>query len=302
MEPHEQQLVIILADISGYTKFMVENQLAAIHGQQCITFLIETIIREVDIPLHLQELEGDAVFLYAVRGGSQVWPEVFTQIRTKLVRFFEAFIEAMIIGGEVAPIPCPCSVCKDVHQLKLKVIVHSGRAVFNTIGGRPQVSGTDVILAHRLLKNSVPGHEYLLMTEPAYRDLGHEMSGDFVKGEETCEGFGPVTTYVQFMGEAAERARDTLYALPPAGLASRGRRWFWWNFFEQFRALIQQIRHPVTEVGWLSRGGFIIGLVLSFPFSSLIVCSWGMFVVPRRLLSLRETRTQTSRQPPGAGG
>ena len=33
MEPREQQLVLILADISGYTKFMVENQMAAVHGQ-----------------------------------------------------------------------------------------------------------------------------------------------------------------------------------------------------------------------------------------------------------------------------
>ena len=207
----------------------------------------------------------------------------------------------MVIGGEVTPIPCPCSVCKDVHQLKLKVIVHSGRAVFNTIGGLAQVSGTDVILAHRLLKNSVPSHEYMLMTEAAYRDLGREMSGHFVKGRETCEGFEPVTTYVQFMGDAAERARDTLYALPPAALASRGRRWFWWNFSEQFRALAQQIRHPVTEVGWLRRGGFLISQALLFPFTSLVVCSWGLFLVPRRLLSRRETRAQTGRQPPGAG-
>jgi hypothetical protein len=36
---------MIFADISGCTKFMVENQLAAVYGQQqCITFLIETIL------------------------------------------------------------------------------------------------------------------------------------------------------------------------------------------------------------------------------------------------------------------
>jgi hypothetical protein len=291
MEPREQELVIILADISGYTKFMVENQLAAVHGQQCITFLLETIIREVDIPLHLQEIEGDAVFLYAVAGDGQLWSEVFTQIRTKLVRFFEVFIEAMVIGGEVAPIPCPCSVCKDVHQLKLKVIVHSGRAIFNTIGGLAQVSGTDVILAHRLLKNSVPSHEYMLMTEAAYRDLGREMSGRFVKGRETSQGFEPVTTYVQFMGEAAERARDALYALTPVALASRGRRWFWWNMSEGFRALGQQIRHPIKEVGWLRRGGFLIWMALSFPVVSLVLCWWGLFTVPRKLLSRREARS-----------
>ena len=62
METREQQLVMILADISGYTKFMVENQLAAVHGQLCITFLIETILREVNIPLHLQGIEETRSF------------------------------------------------------------------------------------------------------------------------------------------------------------------------------------------------------------------------------------------------
>ena len=50
MEPQEKQLVIILADISGYTRFMIENQLSAIHGQIFITTLIEALLREVDIP------------------------------------------------------------------------------------------------------------------------------------------------------------------------------------------------------------------------------------------------------------
>src|ERR1700736_2951863 len=139
MEPREQRLVMILADISGYPKFMVENQLAAVHGQQCITFLIETILREVDIPLHLQGIEGDAVFLYATNpGDDQIWREMLSQVRTKLVRFFEVFIEAMIMAGE-AP-PCKCAICRNPKDLKLKVMVHSGRAVFNTISGLPQVS------------------------------------------------------------------------------------------------------------------------------------------------------------------
>lgn len=110
----------------------------------------------------------------------------------------------------------------------MKVIVHSGRAVFNTIGGFPQVSGTDVILAHRLLKNSVPSREYLLMTEAAYRDLGFEISGEFVKGEEVCEGLGRVTTHVQLMGDAAEREHDKLYSLPRDAMKSRVRQYMRW--------------------------------------------------------------------------
>lgn len=32
----QDELVIILADISGYTRFMVENRTSAVHGQLCI--------------------------------------------------------------------------------------------------------------------------------------------------------------------------------------------------------------------------------------------------------------------------
>ena len=95
-QPHEQPLILILADISGYTRFMLENQQSAVHGQQCITFLIETLLREVDIPLRLQEIEGDAVFLYAARDGDDAaWREALAQVRTKLPRFFAAFIDAL---------------------------------------------------------------------------------------------------------------------------------------------------------------------------------------------------------------
>jgi hypothetical protein len=57
--------VIIIPDISGCEKFMVENQLAAVHGQICIAFLIETNHREAGIHLQLQQSGGNAVFLYA---------------------------------------------------------------------------------------------------------------------------------------------------------------------------------------------------------------------------------------------
>ena len=218
---------------------------------------------------------------------------MLTQVRTKLARFFEVFIEAMITAGEASP--CKCAICRNGKDLKLKVIVHSGRAVFNIIAGLPQVSGTDVILAHRLLKNSVPSHEYLLMTEAAYRDLGREMGGNFVKGQETCEGFGPVTTYVQFMGEAAEHARDALYSLPSDALVARARRYWKWVVFGHSCALIAHIRQPVTKSGWLRRAGFIVWQTVTLPLRSLL----GLIVVPRRLLSggERGCKPADNRQP-----
>ena len=61
----QDRVVIVLADISGYTRFMVENRTSAVHGQLCINSLVETLLEQVDIPLILQEIEGDAIFLYA---------------------------------------------------------------------------------------------------------------------------------------------------------------------------------------------------------------------------------------------
>ncbi len=282
MEPREQRLVIILADLSGYTKFMVENQLSAVHGQMCITFLIETILREVDIPLQLQEIEGDAVFLYAAHpGDDDQWREVLDQVRTKLLRFFEVFYAGTVTAMESTP--CKCAICRNADDLTLKVIVHSGSAVFHSIAGAVQVSGTDVILAHRLLKNSVPGNEYLLMTESAYRDLGRDMEGEFVEGQESYGELGSVKTFVRHLGEVQERHRDSLYARTPTSLALRAEGYVVLAVLGQFVGLFQQIRNPTVEVGWVRRAGFVLGLTLLTPLALLVLS----FSIPRKLLSRR---------------
>ena len=67
MESIEKKVVLIIADISGYTRFMVTNKTSLIHSQVIITELIKTIIKQVEIPLKVSKLEGDAVFTYAVK-------------------------------------------------------------------------------------------------------------------------------------------------------------------------------------------------------------------------------------------
>lgn len=276
--PREQRLVIILADISGYTRFMVDNQLAAVHGQQCISFLIETLLREVDIPLKLQEIEGDAVFMYAAREGDEAaWRETLAQVRAKLPRFFAAFMQGMATAAEATP--CRCAVCLDSSTLKLKLIVHSGRAVFHSIGGRALVSGADVILAHRLLKNSVRGTEYLLMTESAYHDLGRDMGGGFVPGEERYEEFGAVKTYLQRMGGEWARQREALYALPAPELSARARLYVAGGILGEYRAVLQQLVRPTTHAGPLQRAAFALQRVLALP----VELAYYLAVIPRRL-------------------
>lgn len=295
MEPIEKRLVVILADISGYTKFMVQNQMSAIHGQQYITFLIETLLREVDIPLHLQEIEGDALFLYAEDPGSnEGWEEVLAQVRLKLLRFFDAFYEGTVLANDASP--CKCAVCRNANDLALKVVVHSGTAVFHTIGGFDKVSGSDVILAHRLLKNSVPDDEYLLMSEAAYTDVGTKMDGEFMNGSESYDGFGSINTFVQYMGGVKEQHRDSLYKMPRTALTLRAERYVADNILGMFPALVTQLRQSMPDVGWMRRIRFTFTIILSAPMMAVLY----IVEAPRRLLSNRASRAQARTRHAGS--
>lgn len=282
MQAVEKRVVVVLADISGYTRFMVDSQMSAIHGQQFITYLIESLLREVDIPLRLQEIEGDALFLYAEDPGSEEkWQAVLQQIPEMLQRFFNAFYEGMVLGAEATP--CKCAVCRHSTGLALKIVVHTGTAVFHRIGGFDKVSGPDVILAHRLLKNSVPDKEYLLMSEAAFKAIGQAMEGPFLQGKESYDGFANVKTYVRFNGDIKQQHLDSLYRLPPASLAMRA-----WGFAISataglFPAMIRQFRSPAIKADWKSRLRFtLMGLLLS-PMMAVMYMAYA----PRRLLAQR---------------
>jgi hypothetical protein len=83
-----------------------------------------------------------------------------------------------------------------VRALRLKVVVHSGEALFYQIHHFNELSGTDVILVHRLLKNSEAADEYLLLTEPAYTDVDFPCKLPFMEGRESYEHLGQIKTFV----------------------------------------------------------------------------------------------------------
>jgi hypothetical protein len=231
---------------------MVENRTSAVHGQLCINSLIEALLEQVDIPLTLQEIEGDAVFLYARDPGTEEgWRETLEQVGRKLPRFFDAFITRT--GQTTESTPCGCAICRNSDQLGLKVVVHAGEAVFHEVAGRRQVSGPDVILAHRLLKNSVPSQEYLLLSEPAFELLGAELPGEFAKHEETYEGFGPVAVRVRCLEQELLAARDAVYELGEAELEGVVAAYLGWLQESLPRAALQQVRTPIRAFGWRDR-------------------------------------------------
>lgn len=196
MQTATTPVMLFLADISGYTKFMLEHEKALAHSQMIITGLMETLMKQIDHPLRIVELQGDALFLYSRKTtDAAMWEPRRQRVLESLLRLFDTFRRRR---AELAAYSvCRCQACANMGDLKLKLVAHSGEALMNRVGEFSVLSGIDVITVHRLLKNSVEGDRYLLMTESAYSDLCPPEGLDVVEGTEEYD-IGRLNTYVYF--------------------------------------------------------------------------------------------------------
>jgi 2-polyprenyl-3-methyl-5-hydroxy-6-metoxy-1,4-benzoquinol methylase len=192
----EKDVVFIIADISGYTRFIVSNEKEMVHSQIIIRDLINTIISEIKAPMQLIRLEGDAIFLYVDKGDPLIrWELVQPTLLDTLITFFR------VISNKISELTlhkiCTCNACSNVDQLKLKIVAHSGKTMFFNINDILELSGTAPILIHRLLKNSINADEYVLMTESALEDL--MVSKDDVDlGTESYDELGTINTFIYY--------------------------------------------------------------------------------------------------------
>ena len=196
MNDVERQAVFFIADISGYTKFIFSNGKEIAHSQMVIRELITTLLEEVDLPHQLIRIEGDAIFLYASKDDpDQSWERVSKNLVVNMMTFFKAF--ANKISELTIHKICNCTACTNIEGLKLKVVVHSGRAAFYRVNEHQELTGTAPIIVHRLLKNSIEADEYILLTESAYNELTLP-DGKVEEGEQTYDDIGTVKTYVYY--------------------------------------------------------------------------------------------------------
>ena len=189
-----KKVFLVIADISGYTKFMRLHKVSMIHAEGIITQLLDSVIVASKFPLVAHELEGDAVSFYAESDGSV---EMAQDISHQILRLFQTFKakEAELFSDCSL---CVCEACSTVDKLKLKAVVHHGEAVFSTVGQFKKVSGVDVILTHRLLKNSVVEDEYILATSAFNELVGGFGALEPHPGREHYEGIGSVDVVTYF--------------------------------------------------------------------------------------------------------
>lgn len=192
-----QKVFLVLLDVSGYTRFIKYHKISLIHAERIIDELLERVIAETRLPLVLQEVEGDAVYFYALSDGT---PEMAREVANQVARGLAAFREREAKLISECSI-CLCEACKKVGRLTMKAVLHHGDAVFTKVQRFTKVSGEDVILAHVLMKASVKRRDYVLVTENMQALLG---SFDGRTGEprtENCGELGRVNVNVYYPAE-----------------------------------------------------------------------------------------------------
>ena len=141
----------------------------------------------------MNKLEGDAVLLYAdlSKGEDAVSLDVLRQVNS----FFTVFRrKTSELTRDRAS--CSCTACSNIGSLRLKAVLHAGSAVIRQIRGFTEIGGEDVIVVHRLLKNSVKLDEYLLMTDVFHKRIATRSAESGERSVEVDSVLGEIPVWV----------------------------------------------------------------------------------------------------------
>ena len=147
---------ILIPDISGYTEFLTQTEIK--HSSHIINELLEGIIASNRLGFHLSEVEGDAILFYK-KGAAIPRAELVKQCVEMYRRFHQ---QLMIIERDSI---CRCGACSKASSLTLKFVAHFGEIQEIKVSNFLKATGSDMIVAHRLLKNGIEKHEYLLLSK-----------------------------------------------------------------------------------------------------------------------------------------
>ena len=224
METHRG--FIVLVDISGYTSFISSHNKKSndnkklstgqAHAEHIISDLLEKVIDQLDSVLKINKIQGDAALFYGVADDNE---ELSEKILNKLQSSFDVFNQRL---NEIKFCEaCSCGTCADIGNLKLKSFVHFGDFLIKKINQFKEIAGQDVILAHRLMKNSISVSEYMLFTKP-FSDIKNLDSLGFVEdrkenyndiGQVECKVFYPDENLYKIESSAKKSWFKTMYSM-----------------------------------------------------------------------------------------
>ncbi len=159
---------LVLADISGYTKYLAGVELE--HSHDILADLLGMVTDGLCPPLLLAKLEGDAVFCFRPDSEPLGAAELLGALESTYLAFARRRRTVALSSS------CTCDACKRTPELDLKFCAHHGAFVEHDVAGSRELVGSDVILAHRLLKNTVAEKHgmrgYALLTDACASALG----------------------------------------------------------------------------------------------------------------------------------
>jgi hypothetical protein len=211
-----QRVLLLIADIGGYTEYMRAHRMSLAHAEVCSARLLKKVI-DAASGFELVEIEGDAAFMSRRADSLDHDGAVAATIQAAVVMHRAFHKERQHVASNL----CPCANCVQADNLKLKFVAHIGEVAPQTINKRRKLVGIDVIHVHRMLKNPVEAPEYVLFSDELYRtgeavlpDTVHEVSQDL-------DGIGPVREYFVKIEDLAGSLPPGSPSLPTPSLPGR---------------------------------------------------------------------------------
>jgi len=195
MDMQQRNGYFVISDISGYTAFMVGTELE--HAHHILQELLNAILDSIQPPLLISNYQGDAILSYAPDDAVLHGQTLHEMVDAIYINFIKAR-ERMRLNTI-----CTCRACSNIPALDLKLFIHYGAYITYMMRGKEELSGPDVILAHRIMKNRVRENlglqAYALYTDAALQSMNVPLL------TESCQVYSD--EYEHF-GEVRGRAYD----------------------------------------------------------------------------------------------
>jgi len=204
MLPKPESAYFVIADISGYTSFLAGVELD--HAQDILADLMDTVVKGLRPPFRLAKFEGDAAFVYAATAkidGSMlqdIIESAYFTFRRRLRDIKQASV-------------CECKACAAMGDLDFKFVAHHGEMVKQKMGGREELAGRDVIVVHRLLKNTVSekvgDRAYALYSDACVQMVGIDPAAHgLVEHHETIDIIGDIKLWLRDLEAAWQKENE----------------------------------------------------------------------------------------------
>jgi len=207
-----QPTCFLIADISGYTGYLADVELD--HAQDILADLIGAVVTALRPNFRLAKLEGDAAFTYMI--GETIDGSMLLDT---IERCYFGFRRRRRDVRQATS--CECNACSRIPDLDLKFVVHHGAAILQKVAGRQELLGSDVIVAHRLLKNEVVEtlgiHAYALISQQCIDASGIDPAALGMREHtETYDRIGDVKGWAHDLGRRweEEEARGRVFVTP----------------------------------------------------------------------------------------